>query len=146
MATGNGLARAMHGCRGIGSSVRDRPRSGLRVAGCATPAAGLGFPVTGSKRIQAIDKIDCIAKEIDLLDVAVNAFLPSRASILRAIRPSEASCCSGTRCALSELFPQTISNNWRGELLRAVLPRRRRTSVLHYHPTLQIFYRDLPAP
>src|SRR5207247_8856347 len=51
MAIGNGLARAMHGCRDIGSSVRDRPRSGLRVAGCATPAGGLGFPVTGSKRI-----------------------------------------------------------------------------------------------
>ena len=105
MATGNGLARAMHGCRDIGSSVRDRPRSGLRVAGCATPAAGLGFPVTGSKRIQAIDKIDCIAKGIDLLNVAVNPFLPSRASILRATEPAKATCRSRGGRALSELFP-----------------------------------------
>jgi hypothetical protein len=57
------------------------------------------------KEFQAIDKIDFIAKGIDLLDVAVNAFLPSRASILCAMRPSEASCCAGTGCALSELFP-----------------------------------------
>ena len=74
----------MHGCRDIGSSDRDRPRSGLRVAGCATPAAGLGFPVTGNKRILAIDKIDIIAKAFDLLDVAVNPFLSSRAAILCA--------------------------------------------------------------
>jgi len=29
MATGNGLARATHGCPGIGLCVHARPRSGL---------------------------------------------------------------------------------------------------------------------
>jgi hypothetical protein len=66
---------------------------------------GLASRSLAVKEFQAIDKIDFIAKGIDLLDVAVNAFLPSRASILRATQPAEVTCCSGTGCALSELFP-----------------------------------------
>jgi uncharacterized protein len=51
MATGNGLARATHGCPGIGLSAHARPRSGLKVTGCDDQAGGSGWRVTGSKRI-----------------------------------------------------------------------------------------------
>jgi hypothetical protein len=39
----------------------------------------LGGGPLAVREFQAIDKIDFIAKGIDLLDVAVKAFLPSRA-------------------------------------------------------------------
>jgi hypothetical protein len=76
-ATGNGLAQATRGCQAIGSRVHGQPRSGWKVTGCDDRAAGFGWPVTGSKKPQAIDKIDFIIKGIDLLNVAVKAFLPS---------------------------------------------------------------------
>jgi len=48
MATGNGLARAMHGCPAIGLCVHARLPSGLKVIGCDDPAAGSGWRATGS--------------------------------------------------------------------------------------------------
>src|SRR5439155_6253461 len=111
-ATGRGL-----GCGSLGAPLR---------------RVGLGSRSLAVKEFQAIDKIECIPKGIALLDVAVNAFLPSRASILRAIRPSEASCCSGTRCALSELFPVHRANLFQAAfdgLSSAAVPRGIRTSL-----------------
>src|SRR6266481_5192384 len=105
MATGNGLARAMHGCPAIGLCVHARLPSGLKVTGCDDQAAGSGWQATGSKRIPAIDKIDWIARGIDLLDVAGKAFLPSDASILHAPQQAEANCRSRVRYGLAESFP-----------------------------------------
>src|SRR5436190_5626238 len=156
MATGNGLARGTHGCPGIGLSVRDRPRSWLKVTGCDDQAGGSGWRVTGSKRILAIDKIDWIAKGIDLLDVAVKAFLPSGASTLHAPQQAEANCHSRIRYGLAESFPfyradlfqaaldglssaavrrgirTSLTDKWRGNFLHSAV--RQTNSVLHSRP------------
>src|SRR5882762_1618554 len=156
MATGNGLARATHGCPGIGLCVHARPPSGLKVTGCDDLAAGSGWRATGSKRIPAIDKIDCIAKGIDLLDVAVKAFLPSRASILHAPQQAEANCHSRIRYGLAESFPfyradlfqaalnglssaavrrairTSLADKWRGNFLYAAI--RQTNGILHSGP------------
>jgi hypothetical protein len=65
----------------------------------------LGGGSLAVKEFQAIDKIDFIAKGIDLLDVAVKAFLPSGASILHAPQQAKANCHSRIRYGLAESFP-----------------------------------------
>src|SRR5438034_10533892 len=102
---GAGPAGAINGCRAVGLCAHARLRSGLKVTGCDDQAGGSGWQVTGSKRILAIDKIDWIAKGIDLLDVAVKAFLPSGASTLHAPQHAQASRHARLRYALADSLP-----------------------------------------
>jgi len=53
---------------------------GGRSLGATTRRLDLGSGPLAVKEFQTIDKIGFIAKGIDLLDVTLNAFLPSRAS------------------------------------------------------------------
>ena len=108
------------------------------------------------KEFQAIDKIDFIAKGIDLLDVAVKAFLPSGASILHAPQQAKANCHSRIRYGLAESFPfyradlfqaaldglssaavrrgirTSLADKWQGNFLHSAV--RQTNGVLHSGP------------